>query len=57
MSNKQPVSEPIEVKDVEFYGDNITAALVKVDGEQQVYVPLRPLCEYLGSTGRHSIVG
>jgi hypothetical protein len=33
---------------VEFYGDRITGALVRVDDEAQVYVPLRPICTYLG---------
>ena len=41
---------PIQEKTVEFYGDSITAALVKVEPGQaeQVYVPIRPICEYLG---------
>jgi hypothetical protein len=42
------VLEPIEVKETDFYGDKITAALVKIDAVQQVYVPIRPLCDYLG---------
>lgn len=40
---------PIEQRQVDFYGDNITAALVQVGDEApQVYVPLRPICDYLG---------
>jgi hypothetical protein len=40
---------PIEQRDVDFYGDTITAALVETEeGGSQVYVPLRPICEYLG---------
>lgn len=39
---------PLEEKTVDFYGDEISAALVLVENEQEVYVPLRPLCEYLG---------
>jgi hypothetical protein len=39
---------PIEEKTVDFYGDEINAALVEIDGSQQVFVPLRPICEYLG---------
>lgn len=39
---------PVEQKQVLFYDDEITAVLVQVDDEQQVYIPLRPICEYLG---------
>lgn len=38
----------IEQRDVAFYDDVITAVLVDVDGRPVVYVPLRPLCDYLG---------
>jgi hypothetical protein len=36
---------PIEQKQVEFYGDELTAVLLE-DGT--VYVPIRPICDYLG---------
>jgi len=39
---------PLEEKTVKFYGDEITAALVEIKGKGDVYVPLRPLCDYLG---------
>jgi len=39
---------PIEEKTVDFYGDQITAVLVDSGTEQIVYVPIRPLCTYLG---------
>jgi hypothetical protein len=39
---------PVEQKQVLFYDDEITAVLVQMDDEQQVYIPLRPICEYLG---------
>jgi hypothetical protein len=41
---------PSEVREVEFYGDSITGAIVLIAGESRVYVPLRPICEYLGLT-------
>ncbi len=41
---------PIEQKTVTFYEDEITAVVVDEDGKQEVYVPLRPICEYLGLT-------
>lgn len=39
---------PIEEQIVDFYGDEITTALVKLDEHFQMYVPLRPICKYLG---------
>lgn len=39
---------PVEEKKVDFYGDEITAVLVDVDGRQQVYIPLKPICDFLG---------
>ena len=39
---------PIEQRHVDFYGDEITAVLVELDDKQSIYVPLRPLCDYLG---------
>jgi hypothetical protein len=38
----------VEQKTVTFYDDEITAVVVDEDGERAVYVPLRPICEYLG---------
>ena len=39
---------PIEVRTVDFYGDEITGALVHAGDEAQVFVPIRPICDYLG---------
>ncbi len=39
---------PIEEQKVDFYGDEITTALVEVEGQSVMYIPLRPICEYLG---------
>ena len=42
---------PIEQKSVDFYGDEIMAVLVEVEQQhQQVYVPVRPICDYMGVT-------
>lgn len=38
---------PLEERQVDFYGDEITAVLVD-DGQPEVYVPLKPLVEYMG---------
>ncbi|MDP9315451.1 MAG: ORF6C domain-containing protein [Chloroflexota bacterium] len=39
---------PIEERVVDFYGDAITALLVPGDPQPDIYIPLRPLCDYLG---------
>ncbi len=39
---------PLQVSQVDFYGDGLTAALVEIGGERQVLVPLRQFCQYLG---------
>jgi hypothetical protein len=39
---------PIAVRQVNFHGDVITVVLVEQRGRRQVYVLLRPLCQYLG---------
>jgi hypothetical protein len=39
---------PIEQKTVLFYDDEIIAVLVEEKGTQIIYVPLRPICDYLG---------
>jgi len=39
---------PVEQKQVVFYGDELTAVMVQVDGRSEVYVPVRPICEFLG---------
>ena len=39
---------PIEQRTVIFYDDELTAVLVDVDGRRVVYVPVRPICNFLG---------
>ncbi|MBK9052258.1 MAG: hypothetical protein IPL78_15520 [Chloroflexi bacterium] len=53
--NNETTLIPVAQKQVVFYGDEITAVLVKEEGQTQVYVPLRPLCDYLGLnwSGQH----
>lgn len=47
MSDHQPL-EPITTKTVTIYSDEVTAVMVDIDGQHTVYVPIRPLCDYLG---------
>ena len=39
---------PVEQKQVVFYDDEITAVLVKIGDTNEVYVPVRPICDFLG---------
>ncbi|MBE2200448.1 MAG: ORF6C domain-containing protein [Anaerolinea sp.] len=39
---------PVEQRTVLFYDDEITAVVVQSGAEHVVYVPLRPICDYLG---------
>lgn len=41
---------PIMEKQVLFYDDEVTAVLVEENGRREIYVPLRPICNYLGVT-------
>lgn len=47
MSESQAL-QPIDSRSVDFYGDEIVGVLVELAGEQRIYVPLRPICRYLG---------
>ncbi|HRQ42414.1 MAG TPA: phage antirepressor N-terminal domain-containing protein [Chloroflexota bacterium] len=46
MTNKALV--PVIQREVIFYEDVITAVQVNVGGQEQIYVPIRPICNYLG---------
>jgi hypothetical protein len=39
---------PLQVSQVDFYGDKLMVVLVEIGGEHQVLVPLRQFCQYLG---------
>ncbi len=47
MKEKAKSLAPVEQKDVDFYGDDLTAVLVE-DGD--IYVPIRPICDFVGLT-------
>ena len=44
MSDQKALT-PIEQRQVDFYGDEIVAVVVEDD---QVFVPIRPICDFLG---------
>lgn len=39
---------PVEQKQVLFYDDELTAVLIETQTRQEIYVPIRPICDYLG---------
>ncbi|MCA9944755.1 MAG: ORF6C domain-containing protein [Ardenticatenaceae bacterium] len=39
---------PVEQKEVLFYDDEIPAVLIQMGDEQDIYIPLRPICDHLG---------
>ena len=41
---------PIEERTVLFYDDEIKLVIVHENDEQKAYVPVRPICEFLGVT-------
>ena len=43
-----PPLEPIDEREVDFYGDSVTAVLVETPEGPQVFIPIRPLTEILG---------
>ncbi|NTU79377.1 MAG: hypothetical protein HGA45_08235 [Chloroflexales bacterium] len=48
MSDDTAALVPSEVKTVDFYGDTIAGALVRAEGVDRIYVPAKPICDYLG---------
>jgi len=48
VEKREDVLLPIDEQSVDFYGDEIIAALVTVENNTQMYIPLRPICDYLG---------
>jgi hypothetical protein len=47
VSNEKALT-PVDQRIVDFYGDEITAVLVEADEDEQVFVPIRPICDFLG---------
>ena len=41
---------PVDQRRVRFYGDDLVAVIIEEHGRRRVYVPLRPICDYLGLT-------
>lgn len=43
-----PALAPIDQRVIDFYGDEVLGVLVEQAGERRIYVPIRPICRYLG---------
>lgn len=39
---------PIEQREVIFHDDQIMAVLVDIEGRRQIFVPVKPICDFLG---------
>lgn len=50
MNSENTALVPREVRTVDFYGDVIIGALVVVANENQIFVPIRPICDALHLT-------
>jgi hypothetical protein len=48
MSEESKALVPIEQKVIEFYGDELAAVRVDMEGQSIIYIPVRPICDYLG---------
>ena len=48
MTDESTALVPVEEKVVEFYEDEVMAVAVEVEGRRRIYVPIRPIVEYLG---------
>ena len=48
MAEESTALVPVEEKVVEFYEDEVVAVAVEIDGVRRVFVPLRPIVEFLG---------
>lgn len=48
MTDESKALVPIDEKTVDFYGDELTAVLIDEEARQEIYVPIRPIVEYLG---------
>jgi hypothetical protein len=55
MSDEERALVPVDQRTIDFYGDELTAAIIEKDGQQTVYVAVRPICDYLGVSwqGQH----
>ena len=51
-SNEPPQNAliPIEERAIEFYEDNLVAVAVEIEGERKIFVPIKPISDYLGLT-------
>lgn len=48
MAEEREALVPIEEKAVEFYEDQVRAVAVEIEGQRRVFVPIKPISDYLG---------
>lgn len=48
MTEESRALVPFEQRTIEFYGDELLALMIDQVGKPAVYIPVRPICDYLG---------
>jgi hypothetical protein len=48
MTEESKALVPVERKVVEFYGNELTAVRVDIEGQAAIYIPVCPVCDYMG---------
>jgi hypothetical protein len=48
LSEENRALVPVEERTVDFYGDEITAVLIQIEDKSQIYIPIKPISDYLG---------
>lgn len=48
MTDSSRALVPIDERTIDFYGDEIAGVIIEEGGERRIYVPVRPICDYLG---------
>jgi hypothetical protein len=48
MTNNSQAIIPVDERAIDFYGDEVMGVIIEEDGERRIFVPVRPICDYLG---------
>ena len=46
--SEMPALVPVDERAIDFYGDKVVGVIIEESGERRIYVPVRPICDYLG---------
>jgi hypothetical protein len=48
MTDEAQAIIPVDERAIDFYGDAVIGVIIEEGGERRIYVPVRPICDYLG---------